>query len=124
MRILNSAGSVLNAINGDFGCEYTLNFQVAGQLSSAANQKLLNALDVYPNPSHDGRFTFDLNLPTTQDVQLRVVDALGRRVWARALPQVKATVQQLALDGVAPGVYALEVHLADGTTLNRRLVID
>ncbi|MFD2718401.1 peptide-N-glycosidase F-related protein [Hymenobacter monticola] len=124
MRILNSAGSVLNTINGDFGCEYTLNFQVAGPLASAANQKLLNALDVYPNPSHDGRFTFDLNLPSTQDVQLHVVDALGRRVWARALPQVKATVQQMALDGVAPGVYALEVRLADGTTLNRRLVID
>jgi hypothetical protein len=124
MRILNSAGSVLSTISGDFGCEYTLNFQVAGPVSAVTNPKLLNALDVYPNPSHDGRFTFDLNLPTTQDVQLCVADVLGRRVWARTLPQVKATKQPLALDGVAPGVYALEVRLADGTTLNRRLVID
>jgi hypothetical protein len=124
MRILNSAGSVLRTISGDFGCEYTLNFQVAGTVSSAATAQLLNALDVYPNPSHDGQFNLDLNLPTSQDVQLRVIDALGRQVRTQKLAQVKASVQPLNLTGVAPGVYALEVRLADGTKLNRRLVID
>lgn len=124
MRILNSAGNVLQILSGDFGCEYTLNFQVAGVVTAANTAKLLNALDVYPNPSHDGQFSLDLNLPTSQDVQLRVVDALGRSVWNQRLAQVKASVQPLNLAGVAPGVYALELKLADGTKLNRRLVID
>ena len=124
LRILNAAGSVLQSIAGDFGCEYSLNFQVAGTVSATANAQLLNALDVYPNPSHDGRFMLDLNLPTAQNVQLRVVDALGRRVWGQALPQVKTTVQPIALTGLAPGIYALEVQLADGSKLNRRLVLD
>ncbi len=75
-------------------------------------------------PSHDGQFNLDLNLPTSQDVQLRVIDALGRSVWNQQLAQVKASVQPLNLTGVAPGVYALELKLADGTKLNRRLVID
>ena len=115
---------MLRTLSGDFGCEYSLNFQVAGMVTAANTAQLLNALDVYPNPAHDGLFNLDLNLPTRQDVQLHVVDALGRRVWTQELSQVKASVQPLALTGVAPGVYALEVRLADGTKLNRRLVID
>lgn len=125
MRILDgNFGTALRTISGDFGCEYTLNFQVAGVVSASANAQLINALDVYPNPSHDGNFTLDLNLPTTQNVGLGVVDALGRRVWAQELGQVKATKQPLTLGSLAPGIYALQVKLADGTTLNRRLVIE
>ncbi|WP_210519802.1 peptide-N-glycosidase F-related protein [Hymenobacter terricola] len=124
MRILDAAGNVLRTISGDFGCEYTLNFQVAGTVAAVANAQLLNALDVYPNPSQDGRFMLDLNLAASQNVHLRVLDALGRRVWTQDLQQVKATVQPLALTGLAPGIYALEVGLADGTKLNRRLVIE
>ncbi|WP_201979754.1 peptide-N-glycosidase F-related protein [Hymenobacter rubidus] len=124
MRIMDNRGSVLNTISGDFGCEYTLNFQVAGVVSGTATAQLQNALDVYPNPSHDGRFTLDLNLAAAQQVQLGVVDALGRRVWSQNLGAVKATVQPLALSSLSPGIYALEVSLADGTKLNRRLVIE
>jgi hypothetical protein len=125
MRILDStSGSALRAISGDFGCEYTLNFQVAGTVTASSSAQLLNVLEVYPNPNHGGQFTLDLNLPARQDVRLRVVDALGRNVWSQELTQVKTTVQPLALTTVAPGIYALELRLADGTKLNRRLVID
>ena len=125
MRLLDPGrGNVLRTIDGDFGCEYTLNFRVAGTVTGTQGPKAVAALDVYPNPSQDGRFTFDLNLPARQDISLHVVDALGRAVWEQQLPRVQATVQPLNLSQLAPGVYSLQVKLADGSRLHRKLVID
>jgi hypothetical protein len=123
---LNDArsGGTFRTISGDFGCEYTLNFRVAGTVSGTSSPALITGFDVYPNPSQDGRFTLDLNLPTRQDVRLNVVDMMGRRVWTQSLGAVKATVQPLELAKLAVGVYDLEVAIADGTTLHRRIVIE
>ncbi|MDO7874130.1 peptide-N-glycosidase F-related protein [Hymenobacter sp. ASUV-10] len=123
---LNDArtGATFRNFSGDFGCEYTLNFRVAGNPSATGNPALLTVFDVYPNPSQDGRFTLDLNLPARHDVRLNVRDALGRRVWTRDMGTVKTTVQPLELGKLAEGVYDLEVAIADGTTLHRRIVIE
>jgi|SRR6476661_316148 len=125
LRILDSRTStLLRNFSGDFGCEYTFNFQVAGAVSASALAQAPPVVELYPNPSQDGRFMLDLNLPQAQQLQLQLRDALGRRVWAQALPYTKASVQPLALSHLAPGIYALEVRLADGSKLNRRLVIE
>jgi hypothetical protein len=125
MRINNArSNTTVRAISGDFGCEYTLNFRVAGTPNATGMPAAITALDVYPNPSEDGRFTLDLNLPTRSDVRLNVRDALGRRVWTQNLGAVKTTVQPLELGKLAEGVYDLEVAIADGTTLHRRIVIE
>jgi hypothetical protein len=125
MRLLDNRNSnVLRTIDGDFGCEYTLNFRVAGSASATVATPPLVALDLYPNPSQDGYFTLDLNLPTRQDLRLRLLDALGRVSFQQDLPQVKAVVQPLDLHRQAPGVYVLEATAADGTRLHRRLVIE
>jgi hypothetical protein len=123
---LNDArsGSTFRTISGDFGCEYTLNFRVSGPVSATGTPALLAVFDVYPNPSQDGRFTLDLNLPARHDVRLNVRDALGRRVWTQQLGAVKATVQPLELGKLSHGVYDLEVAIADGTTLHRRIVLE
>jgi len=125
MRLNDSrTGGTFRTISGDFGCEYTLNFRVAGTISATGNPALITVFDVYPNPSQDGRFTLDLNLPARYDVRLNVRDALGRRVWTQNLGAVKTTVQPLELGKLAEGVYDLEVAIADGTTLHRRIVIE
>ena len=121
-RLLDSSGNVLQTLSGDFGCEYQLNFRINSGL--ATTPAAIVGLDIFPNPSHDGNFTLDLNLPVRQDIRLNVTDALGRSVWSQQLAQVKATKEPLALRNLAPGVYALEVTLADGSKVNRRLAID
>lgn len=57
-------------------------------------------------------------------MRLRVLDILGRRVWALDLQQVKAAVQPLALSGMVSGIHALKIIPADGTNLNLRLMIE
>jgi hypothetical protein len=125
MRLIDSRTSgVLRTIDGDFGCEYDLNFRVAGTVAGSTSPELIAALDLYPNPSEDGRFTLDLNLPTRQNLRLRLLDGLGRVAYQHDLLQVKATVQPLDLHHLAPGVYVLEASAADGARLHRRVVIE
>lgn len=64
MRILDANSNLLQVVNHDFGCEYTLNFQMLGTVSASTNTQLVNAFDVYSNSNRNGRFTLDPNLAT------------------------------------------------------------
>ena len=82
---------------------------------SATRPAALAGVELWPNPA---RRTATLRLPTAPaQVQLR--DALGRllRTFAATAPE---TV--MALDGLAPGVYAVQVVAATGTATQRLLV--
>jgi hypothetical protein len=123
LRFLNpTTNAVITTVSGDFGCEYKLRFNVAQVLSTTPAQALA-VLDVFPNPSKDGQFTLDLNLPTRQDVQLTVRTVTGQLVHSAALAQVQATTKALDLHRLAPGVYLLECKGSAGTSLVRRLLI-
>ncbi|RTQ47232.1 T9SS type A sorting domain-containing protein [Hymenobacter gummosus] len=122
MRLLGPNNTVLRTINGDFGCQYKLRFSVTQALARTPAQALA-ALDVYPNPAQDGRFTLDLNLPVRQDVQLQVLSATGQRVYQATLPQVQAVKRPLDLHQLPAGVYLLECRGQNGLQLHRRLLI-
>jgi hypothetical protein len=123
LRFLNpTTNAVITNISGDFGCESTLRFNVAQVLGTTTAQPLA-VLDVFPNPSKDGQFTLDLNLPTRQDVQLTVRTITGQLVHSAALPQVQATTKVLDLHRLTSGVYLLECKGSAGTSLVRRLLI-
>jgi hypothetical protein len=122
MRLLDLNNTVLRSISGDFGCQYKLRFNVTQALAAKPAQALA-ALDVYPNPAQDGRFTLDLNLPTRQDVQLRVRSVTGQLVYSSTLPRVQATKHALDLHQLPAGVYLLECRGAAGAQLHRRLLI-
>ncbi|MGI4869588.1 MAG: peptide-N-glycosidase F-related protein [Janthinobacterium lividum] len=122
LRLLNASGGVLVNISGDFGCQYSMRFNVAQALAATTAQPLA-VLDVYPNPSEDGRFTLALNLPIRQDVQLEVRTVTGQLVQATTLPQVQIASRTLDLHQLAAGVYLLECKGSAGTRFFRRLLI-
>ncbi|RAK67937.1 peptide-N-glycosidase F-related protein [Hymenobacter edaphi] len=122
MRLLGLNNAVLSTISGDFGCQAQLRFSVT-QALAAAPARALAALDVYPNPAQDGRFTLDLNLPARQDVRVQVRSVTGQLVHQTTLAQVQAAKRPLDLHRLPAGVYLLECRGQNGLQLHRRLLI-
>lgn len=76
-------------------------------------------LDVWPNPSADGRFTLRQVRPGA--TMLTVTDALGRVIFTAPFGPQTAPLE-LDLSRQPAGLYVLRVQWADGRTLVRRLV--
>ena len=113
-------GAVLRSISGDFGSEYLLSFRLPNVVTATASAANAPRLTVYPNPSADGRFT--LGLATPQPLRVRVLDALGRPVYAKTLAPSPAPVS-LDLHHLPAGIYTLEAAQTDGQRLVRQLAI-
>ncbi len=71
----------------------------------------------YPNPAH-GFVAVEGPVFATA----RVFDALGRLRWAQ--PAAQAGQRTLPLNGLVPGVYLVQLTLADGSVATRRLVVE
>ena len=79
-------------------------------------------VEVFPNPSPDGRFTLRLSGGNPATVTAEVLDATGRAVGrARRIPPGADTV--LDLRAQPAGVYALRLAWADGRRATRRLLV-
>lgn len=87
---------------------YKLTSTVLGTAEPAAAAALLQ---VFPNPSADGRFTLALPAGTAAE-SLTVLDALGRTVLTQALAPASHT--ELSLNAQAPGLYTLLVRTSGG----------
>jgi hypothetical protein len=83
----------------------------------------MNALiSVYPNPNN-GEFTFSIDVPGTADFNLSVVDMMGKVVYNETLKRITGAYQQdMALQGVAPGIYFVRVDIS-GQTHYKKLVV-
>ena len=76
------------------------------------------SLQVYPNPTPDGRLTLELTGPQAKAAQLEVLNALGQAVQHRSLAP---GTSQLSLAELAAGVYVLRVQTEQGI-LTQRIV--
>jgi hypothetical protein len=89
-----------------------------------ANQRPLagTSMNVYPNPTPDGRFTVEL-AGYRKAAELSVLNVLGQVVFTSVLPAASSTTttQTVDLGGLAAGVYVLRVKTAGGLD-TRRLV--
>ncbi|MEM6783316.1 MAG: T9SS type A sorting domain-containing protein [Bacteroidota bacterium] len=87
------------------------------QATSEALPTVTELRTPYPNPT-TGAVTIPLALSEDAEVRLAVVNALGQRVLYRAARRETAGVHALALDtdGLAPGVYVVQVTVAGART--------
>lgn len=118
-----TSNQVVRAINGDIGCETNLRFRVAVPTGVSEDAAAVSALDVYPNPTPDGRVTLDFALPRLQDVTVMVRALDGRLVRRAQLAAVGTGMRELDLRGLRAGAYLLECATADGERLWRRVVV-
>ncbi|WP_324671428.1 FG-GAP-like repeat-containing protein [Hymenobacter sp. GOD-10R] len=99
-----------------------LNSPVAAKVLAAAPAKLLEQVELYPNPAHE---LVQLVLPTElvqQAVQLSLVNALGQVVLEQQLT-AQQTALELKLGRLPQGVYSVQLRTAAGL-VTKRLVIE
>lgn len=98
-----------------------LNSVITTSRNSAA---LKGVLQVFPNPSHDGRFALNVNLAGATKRDLTVTDALGRTVKHIKLNATGAAVQNQALDlsQCKAGVYTLRLETEQGSTVEKLVI--
>ncbi|GAA3988888.1 beta strand repeat-containing protein [Hymenobacter antarcticus] len=87
-------------------------------VTATARQLADAALQLYPNPTPDGKLTVTLT-NAHQAVQLSVLNTLGQVVYRVAVPASAAATQPLDLSALPTGVYLLRATTADGTATRR-----
>ena len=79
-----------------------------------------NQMIVYPNPSV-GDFNVTFNLEQRADLEMRVVDSMGRLIWYRELPNILNQTLEVELPQ-ASGIYVIQVTSAAFSS-TRRIII-
>ncbi|MGI4761466.1 MAG: pectinesterase family protein [Janthinobacterium lividum] len=92
----------------------------AAQTITATTNAQVADIQLYPNPTPDGRLTLALR-NYREPAQLSICNALGQRVAVATVPAGAAS-QVLDLSGLAPGVYTVQARTATGEPVVRRLV--
>ncbi|TGD82583.1 T9SS type A sorting domain-containing protein [Hymenobacter wooponensis] len=87
----------------------------ASPITATASATLAASYSVYPNPTTDGLVRVE-----GRYARATVLDALGRTVWEQ--PTAQAGQALLSLPHLLPGVYFVQLTLATGVTVTKRLV--
>ena len=87
-------------------------------VTATAKQLADATLQLYPNPTPDGKLTITLT-NAHQPVQLSVLNALGQVVFRATVLASSAAPQPLDLSALPSGVYLLRATTADGTATRR-----
>jgi hypothetical protein len=80
----------------------------------------ISALSAYPNPSN-GAFTISADLPSTSDVNIRLVNIMGATVWNQTRKAVAGSNTFDAQLQLPEGIYLLVLE-QDGITSTRKIV--
>lgn len=85
------------------------------EVLSASRPAWAGTLALYPNPSAGPcQLALPARVGTATSAQVRVFDALGRRVWEGTLPLLsRPSTAALPLPALAAGVYGVHVGIAD-----------
>lgn len=110
--------------NGFGNYLYLDNIQVGNALLSLTSAASTVGLEAWPVPTPRGT-SLNLRLPAyAGNVDLRLVDNLGRVVWQQQLTQTGAALERTLALPFAPGLYNLLYSPASGPPAARRVVVE
>jgi hypothetical protein len=112
MCIVGSAGMVL---------------EQASEVNGNANRDMLVAnevnMSIYPNPTHGTDVNINLSGVTSDNVQIRVVDAMGRQVWSNRYVVNEVLNTNITFEQpLANGLYFVEA-IFNGEVQTQRLMV-
>lgn len=116
--------AVTLAVVNNLGCRsvYTT-YPWGGPTATQPGRELAARASLWPNPAA-AQATLRLSAAPAGPARLELLDVLGRPVRRYLARPVGGTLsQEIDLAGLAPGVYAVRVALADGRTFAKRLVV-
>lgn len=92
-----------------------------GVMTSVENNNPLEAMKLYPNPANN-RAYLSYALPTASNLQLEVVNMIGKRVAIETLPMSSEGIAEIELANLPEGVYFVRLSNAEFSAV-RRLVV-
>ena len=101
------------------GCTIFETFSIIATSVSQIDQDLIFALQ--PNPAHDVT-SLTLDAANAQDIQIRLIDILGRTVRTYDANQANGNQYEIQLNQIVPGTYLIRVDI-DGRTAVKKLVV-
>jgi len=105
------------------GCSWSDLDVVVGPTTGITNILFEESIQVFPNPN-TGEFVIEMNVPGTQDVEIRIVNMLGQEVFTKQLGNISGTYrEQVGLKKQPSGVYRLQI-MANDHTVDKQLVIE
>ena len=112
---------VTDAFNGEGGTldEFTLELCLARPLSVEENN--LEAFSVFPNPSN-GAFTVKLQSHSGEDINIKVYDIRGRKLFENRFKNTTNFRENIRLDNAPSGMYL--IHISDGLrTVTKKIIV-
>ena len=76
---------------------------------------------VYPNP-FDKNLTIDILTDKKTDVQVELIDILGRQVFVQNLQNTEGGTLPLSIPNVPSGAYILKISAGNQRTIVQRLI--
>ena len=116
VRIIFSSGNANDIMDGTTLLIDDLAFVGAALPTRAAAPAM--AVQAYPNPSPNGRFTLQLPAPTSA-AEVHVTDALGREVAYQAWASTPRSSCSLDLSAQPAGLYTVRVQTAAGRAVHK-----
>jgi aryl-phospho-beta-D-glucosidase BglC (GH1 family) len=100
---------------------FNLNWMGFSLSSSSTEDKLTEAVTVFPNPS-EGLYQLQLNLAEQQTAHLQVFSAGGKVVLDKPLQSAASITETLSLADHPNGYYYLLIRLSDGSFFSEKLI--
>ena len=98
----------LQNISGWGQALYIDNINITNGPMSISKNELNSLFSVYPNPTN-GEINVALNLNSSSDATIKVLDVVGKTISVKTLSNVSNTVYNIDLSAVAEGMYFIEV---------------
>lgn len=89
-----------------------------------SSRLLLDELSFYPNPSSNGRFKVRFNVPSEDELNIRVSNLEGKEVFNRYFERFSGTYSEtIDLSGQKEGIYLLEISQGK-KRLTKKIIIN
>ena len=103
-------GDYTLTITDALGCTEVVTVTI-GISSSAQEADAIQTLRLYPNPTHDGWATLDLELVEAQDIEIVVLNPIGGKVLSFSKSNAKHLSQGIDLRHLSSGLYFVQITI-------------
>ncbi len=116
------AGNYCLTVTDAHNCALTQCYEV-GENTAVSNEEVegLKKLEVFPNPSTSNT-VLDFELEQAREVNISIVDMLGKEVWSHDAGRVRSRTYYLNTTRYATGVYLIKTTVG-GNLVTKKLVI-
>ena len=115
-----SSGTYSYTVTDANGCTFVSD-PISVMSTSTIDVELEQYIQVFPNPSN-GKFTVDVELIQSSEVDIRIYDVIGRTIGKTYNAEIQQTTLLYDLSNQAEGVYIMKI-LVDEKLLTKRLVV-